>query len=205
MDVSKPYRAISPGVDGDVLVVLAGLRKPRTGSEIARLAGRSQRGVQPVLDRLAEHGLSSQTRAGRAYTYELNRNHLLAPVVIEMAAVREKLFRQLQRAIADWAVQPDHVSLFGSTARKSGDASSDIDLFIVRPQGIDAGHVKWARQIAELSLTVQESTGNHAGISEVSAKELPELLVERPPVIRDLAEHGVDLAGTPFRRLVSAR
>jgi len=38
MDVSKPFTAISSSVDVDVLVVLAGSTKPRSGRELARRA-----------------------------------------------------------------------------------------------------------------------------------------------------------------------
>ena len=67
MDVSKPFAALSPSVDVDVLVTLAGSTTPRSGRELARRAGRSNTGVQHVLDRLVDQGLVDRMEAGRAF------------------------------------------------------------------------------------------------------------------------------------------
>ena len=120
MDVSKPFAAISPGVDADVLVVLAGSTKPRSGRELARRAGRSNTGVQHVLDHLVEHGLVDRGEVGRAFLYELNRDHLLASTVEQMAGARAELVRRLRDAIGAWEVPPVHASLFGSALAATG-------------------------------------------------------------------------------------
>ena len=133
MNLSKPLTAISPGVDADVLVVLAGSTMPRSGREMARHSGRSNTGVQHVLDRLVDHGLVNRAEVGRTYLYSLNRDHLLAPVVEQMADVRAELIRRLRDAIDGWAIPAVHASLFGSAARGDGNARSDIDLLIVLP------------------------------------------------------------------------
>jgi predicted transcriptional regulator len=143
MDVSKPFAAISTGVDADVLVVLAGSTKPRSGRELARRAGRSNTGVQHVLDRLVEHGLVNREKVGRTFIYELNRDHLLAPTVEQMAGARAELIHRLRKLIGAWEPAPVHASLFGSAARGDGDTSSDIDLLIVRPADLDPEDAPW--------------------------------------------------------------
>lgn len=205
MNVSKPFTALSPAVDSDVLVVLAGSTRPRTGREVARLAGRSKTGVQRVLDRLVEHGLVDRQSAGDAFLYTLNHEHLLAPVVGGMADARTRLFKRLREAVANWETQPVHASLFGSAARGDGDAKSDIDLFVVRPSQIDAENPEWRRQLDELATSVRRWTGNHAAISEVSADDLPRLREERPPVVRDVDQDAVELAGRTVRELLRRR
>lgn len=203
MDVSKPSTAISPGVDTDVLAVLAGSTEPRTGRELARRAGRSNTGVQHVLDRLVEHGLVDRREAGRTFLYSLNRDHLLAPVVERMADARGELIRLLREAIDTWALPPVHASLFGSAARGEGDAGSDIDLLLVRPTDINPDEPDWRGQIDELADSVRRWTGNHAGIAEISERELPRLRTDRPPVVEELRTDAVDLAGEPTRKLLT--
>jgi predicted nucleotidyltransferase len=202
MDVSKPFTAISPGVDADVLVVLAGSTKPRSGRELARRAGRSNTGVQRVLDRLVEHGLVRREEVGRTFLYELNRDHLLASTVEQMAGVRAELVRRLRDAIDRWKVPPVHASLFGSAARGDGDPNSDIDLLVVRPAEVDPDDAHWRGQVDGLAGLVRHWTGNNAGIAEVSEDELPRLLEERPPVVEEISEDAVDLAGEATRKLL---
>lgn len=202
MDVSKPFRAISSGVDADVLVVLAGSTKPRSGRELARRAGRSNTGVQHVLDRLVAHGLVNREEVGRTFLYELNRDHLLAPTVEQMAGARAELVRRLRDAIDDWEIPPVHASLFGSAARGDGDASSDIDLLVVRPADVDPDDSDWRGQLDGLADQVRRWTGNNAGIAEVSEGELPRLRKDRPPVMEEVSEDAVDLAGEATRKLL---
>lgn len=203
MDVSKPFTALSSGVDADVLVVLAGSTKPRSGRELARHAGRSNTGVQHALDRLVDHGLVTRQEVGRTFLYSLNRDHLLAPAVEQMAGARAELVRRLKDAIGDWEKPPVHASLFGSAARGDGDARSDIDLLIVRPAVIDSGAADWRGQVDGLADLVHRWTGNHAGIAEVSEDELPRLCKDRPPVVEEVRKDAIDLAGEPTRKLLT--
>jgi predicted transcriptional regulator len=202
MDVSKPFMAISPSVDLDVLMVLEGSTKPRSGRELARRAGRSNTGVQHVLDRLVEHGLVSREEVGRTFLYELNRDHLLAPTVEQMAGTRTELIRRLRDVIGGWGVPPTHASLFGSAARGDGDTSSDIDLLVVRPADVDPDDPSWRDQFDALADLVRRWTGNAAGIAEVSEGELPRLRKDRPPVVEEVGEDAIDLAGEEARKLL---
>jgi len=202
MDVSKPFAAISPGVDADVLVVLAGSTKPRSGRELARRAGRSNTGVQHVLDRLVKHGLVYREEVGRTCIYELNRDHLLAPIVEQMTGARTELIRRLREVIGAWEAPSVHASLFGSAARGDGNTSSDIDLLIVRPADVDPDDSTWRDQLDRLADSVRRWTGNNAGIAEVSEDELPRLRKDRPPVVEEVGEDAVDLAGEDTRKLL---
>ena len=134
MDLSRPYSAVAPTLDLDVLTVLAGTTGELTGRDVARLARRgSQRGVQRVLDRLVQHGLVSTRTAGRARMYRLNRDHLAAPAVELVADMRGELIARLRELIRAWRIPPERAFLFGSAARGDGDTESDIDILLVRP------------------------------------------------------------------------
>lgn len=201
MDVSRPFAALAPGAESDVLVALAGSTAQRSGREIARLSGRSSTGVQHVLDRLVDEGLVHRIQAGRAYLYSLNRDHLLAPAVEVMAGARWNLVRRLRDLFASWKSPILHASLFGSVARGEGNAASDIDLLVVRPRGIDAEDEQWRSQLEELADRVLRWTGNQAGIAELSEDDVSAPTV-RPPIFEEVAEEAIDLGGLPLRELM---
>lgn len=203
MDVSRPFTALSAGVDADVLVALAGSTEPHSGRELARRAGRSNTGVRHVLDRLVDHGIVTRQEAGRTFLYSLNRDHLLAPAVEQMAGVRVELIRRLREAIGGWDVPPVHASLFGSAARGDGDASSDIDLLVVRSADVGPDALRWRDQVDGLSNLVHRWTGNHAGIVEIPEGELPRLRKDQPPVAKEIHEDAINLAGEPTRQLLA--
>jgi DNA-binding transcriptional ArsR family regulator len=201
VDVARPYSAVSPTVEGDVLFVLAGTTKPLTGRQVAHLARRgSQKAVSVALDRLVEHGLVLREEAGRAYLHRLNRDHLAALAVESLAAMRSELFRRLRERLGQWALAPSHASLFGSAARGDGDTGSDIDLLVVRPGGIGEDDPLWREQLEGLAAAVHAWTGNHAGIIELSQGEFAALPAQRPPILDDLRAGGIDLAGEKLRR-----
>jgi DNA-binding transcriptional ArsR family regulator len=205
VNVARPYSAVSPTVEGDVLVVLAGTTKPLTGRQVAHLVRRgSQKAVSVALDRLVEHGLVLREEAGRAYLHRLNRDHLAATAVESLAAMRSELLRRLRERIGRWAVAPSHASLFGSAARADGDTDSDIDLLVVRGEAVDAEDPVWREQLVGLAGAVNTWTGNHAGIIEMSQEEFAALPVQHPPILDDLRADGIDLAGEKLRQALRA-
>jgi predicted nucleotidyltransferase/biotin operon repressor len=202
MDVSRPYTAISPTIDTEVLVALAGSREARSGRRLAEEIGRSRTGVQHVLDRLVSDGLVHRVEAGRAFLYTFNHEHLLAPAVQEMAGARVELVRRLRELVDGWQIKAVHLSLFGSAARGDGDRGSDIDLFVVRPRRIAAEDDQWRTQVDQLAGRVDEWTGNSAGIVEIEEERLPALRRRRPPALRELDRDAIDIAGTPVHKLL---
>lgn len=203
MDVSRPYAAVCPTLDGEVLSVLARTSAPLSGRDVARLVERgSQGGVNRVLRRLAKHGIVDVQEAGSALLYALNRDHLAAPAVITLEGMKADLRRRLSEAIEAWELPPRHASMFGSAARGDGDTESDIDLFIVRRDEIEEDDARWREQIDDLATSVRRWTGNHAGIAEVSEPETRRLKLKQPPVYEDLLAHAIDLFGVPVATIL---
>jgi predicted nucleotidyltransferase len=186
--------------------VLAGTTQPLTGRQIARLASHgSDRGLRLALNRLAEQGLVDTVEAPPAVLYSLNRDHIAAPIAIQLADLRSELFRRLRTAIGEWQVPPVHASIFGSTARGDGDASSDIDLLVVRPDSVDSEDPAWRDQLHELAVAIERWTGNHASISEVGDEELLGLASERRPIVDELEQAAITVAGPDARRLLKVK
>jgi predicted nucleotidyltransferase len=207
MNLSRPYTALMGGaLQGEVLSVLAGTTRPLTGRQIARLASHgSDRGLRLALNRLAEQGLVDAFDAPPSVLYSLNRDHIAAPIALELADLRAELFRRLRTAIAEWQMPAVHASMFGSAARGAGDASSDIDLLVVRPQNVGSEDPTWRGQLHDLTVAVERWTGNHAGISEVGEEEISELASKRPPVVEELERDAITLAGPEARHLLRVK
>lgn len=202
MDVARPYTAVCPTLDSEVLAVLAGTRRPMTGREIARLARRSPRGVLEVLTRLTQHGLVDREEAGRALLFTLNREHVAAPAVDALAGMRAELLRRIRDAVASWEIQPLNVSLFGSTARGEGDTHSDIDLFVVRPDDVLDEDAQWRSQVDELTRKIQRWTGNHASIAEAAEGEITDPRWNQRPIADALSSDAILLGGTDLLQLL---
>lgn len=206
MDVAFPHSAVSPTLEGDVLVVLAGTTRPLTGREVARLARRgTPPAVAAALSRLVHQGLVLREEAGDAFLHTLNRDHLAAPAVLVLAGLRTELLDRLQAAVTEWQVQPVSAALFGSAARGDGDADSDIDVLVVRPRNVNEEDEHWRGQLDRFTEAVRAWTGNHASLIEVPEQDVPGLLDEDPPVLESVRADAIPLAGMPPARLFPDR
>jgi predicted nucleotidyltransferase len=205
MNVAKPYAAICPSVDGEVLAVLAGTTRPLTGREVARLTGRaSHRGVADVLARLVEHGLVDRQEAGRALLFTLNREHLAAPAVEILTGMRADLLRRIGDLVAAWRPEPLHVSIFGSAARGEGDTQSDIDIFVVRPDAVSDDDPRWREQLDELAQSIERWTGNRASIAEAAEREIGRLIQDDRPIVASLRADAIGIKGEDIRALLGS-
>jgi predicted nucleotidyltransferase len=203
MDVARPYKAVCPSLDGEVLSVLARTTRGLTGREVALLTGRSSHsGVLAVLNRLTEHGLVDRVELNRAFLFSMNREHLAYPAVTALVGMRVALFGKIQQEVAAWSLAPVHVSLFGSTARGDGDTQSDIDLFVVRPAEIDQEDARWRAQVDALEDRVSRWTGNRLAVLEISESEIERLTAEDPPIVSELRADAIVLAGSTIPALL---
>lgn len=206
MDVGQPHRAVSPSVDGDVLVALAGVETELTEGELAGLVTGSQRGVSDALSRLVDQGIVLRRDAGPARLHQLNRDHVAAAVVLEMAQLRSRLLARLRYTLGLWDPAPVHASLFGSAARRSGDASSDIDLLLIAHDA-DVADERWLDQVDGLRQDVRRWTGNDTQIVVLSVSERLDLLRDERPdaLLRSIRADAVDLAGEPAAQFLRPR
>jgi len=200
VDLSDPTRAVTPTLDGPILAVLAPSGRGMTVGEVAaRTARGSEIGVRRSLARLVEQGIVRTTELGRTRVYELNRDHLAAPIAVLLSDLRPELWRRFREAIVKWRVRPVYAGVFGSAARGDGGTVSDIDVLLVHPpfpgeerpkrgSGLletlesmalgmampltaeaDVDH--WHEQVDELHALVQRWTGNMLQVVDVSAYE----------------------------------
>lgn len=195
MDFRHPLSVVTPTLDGDVLTVLARADTEFSGREVHRALGHSSHtGVRRCLERLVGVGIVLERSAGNALLYRLNRDHLAAPQVEALATLRLQLFERLRETVAAWKIRPALGAVFGSVARGEAGADSDLDIFLLRPAGIDQDDPVWRDQVIALEEAASAWTGNDARSLEYSQSELPRLRREEP-VIAEIAADGIVLVG----------
>lgn len=203
MDFQRPLGAVTPTLDGDVLAVLARADVALTGREIQRRIGASQDGVRGALDRIMRQGIVRRERAGRAYLYRLNREHLAAPWIEGLASLRLQLIERLRDTLRSWQLQPVAAVLFGSAARGDAGRESDLDILVVRPSDCQPDDPTWREQLMSLESSGVAWTGNDVRLLEYGEAEV-RADRDREPVLDAAAAEGVELVGS-LRRLRSRR
>jgi hypothetical protein len=198
VQLGHPLQVITPTVDGDVLMVLAGAEAAFTAPQVHRLIGEhSESGIRKSLKRLEEQGIVRATRAGQAWLYELNREHLAAPQVVALAGLRSALASRIGEVMASWSTPPKYAALFGSAATGGMRTDSDIDLLVVRPDAVDPDDEGWRSDLDELAAAVAAWTGNDAQILQYSASEVAKAQrTKSERVLRDIADEGITVFGS---------
>ena len=199
MDWENPLRSIATTVDADVLKVLARTHEAVTGNQLARLAGRSYAQVSAVVGRLVEEGIVSVQQHGRTYSYRLNRDHVLVPGLLDILSAPSRFEDQIEESVEAWDSPPDIVALFGSVARREATPSSDVDLLVVRQDGVDCDDLVWRTQLGDLERTVEERSGNRVQLVEIGQTELAEAVDTDQPLIESLRLDARTLFGEDVR------
>ncbi len=195
MDFARPLLALTPTLDGDVLAALARADVEFSGRELARHAGRgSAEGIRSAADRLVAQGVVSRRAAGSAHLYRLNRDHLAAPYIEGLATLREQFLERLRELVAAWEEPAVMAMLFGSVARRSAVAESDLDLLVVRRKDCDPDSPVWRAQLQDLSRSATSWTGNDARVLEYGEMELAGLPPQ--PVLEEASRDGIEIFGS---------
>jgi nucleotidyltransferase-like protein len=194
VNLNRPLSTVTPTLDGDVLAVLARVDAGFTAGQLRRILTRySEEGIRKVLHRLAEQGVVRTENAGNAVVYRFNSDHLAAEHIVGLAGLRETFLARLEQRLGAWEVPPVYAAVFGSAARGTMTAGSDVDLLLVRPDEVDGD--RWESQVALLVADVSRWTGNDTRPLEFTAAELADRAGEEP-VLRDVLEIGLTVAGT---------
>lgn len=191
MDFRNPLAVVTPTLDGPVLTALAIADTSFTVGQLTRMLPFSDEGIRRVLKRLVEQGVVRSEVHGPVNAYELNRAHLAAQPILELARMSSRLIHLIDREVHEWQITPTYAAVFGSAARGSASEGSDIDLFVVKPY-VELPAI-WERQIAVLEERVTAWTGNDARVLEMEAHEV----TKAQPVIQDIIREGLTVFGEP--------
>lgn len=129
---SRLADALFSPVQQRVLGLLFGQPDRRFGSaELIRLAGSGTGATHRVLTRLGEAGLVTVTRTGNQKLYQANRDSPIFGELHGLAVKTVGLVEPLQRALAPLTDRIRLAFVYGSIAKGTDTASSDIDLLVV--------------------------------------------------------------------------
>ena len=145
-----------------VLRALAALPRGLSVSarDLARRARVAHTTAARVLRGLAEQRVVHTQHVGRAYLYQLNDRHVLAPHIRELfeseASVRTELIKYLRAELPPRVGRAEAAFLFGSASRGDTLPGSDIDVALVAPQRSEE---ELERALAALSDSVRDRFG----------------------------------------------
>ena len=120
-------------------------------TELIKLAGGGSGAVQRELARLAESGLVTVTRVGTQKHYQANPK---SPIFTELCAIAQKtvgLAEPLREALAPLAKRITAAFVFGSVAKRTDTAASDIDVLVIS-DSVEYADLFAALQAAEAKL-----------------------------------------------------
>lgn len=196
MDLNRPLAILTPTLEADVLMVLVNAKASFTGRQIHQIMGeRSEKGVRSALQRLCTQGIVTRTQVGASDLYTLNRTHLAVPYIEALVGLKVELINRITETLTGWKMAPMFGAIFGSVARGGMRPDSDIDLFIVRPNSVDADDELWVGQLNHLAGLVTGWTGNDARILELSEAETHTGLTTGEKVLEDIKAQAIILFG----------
>jgi predicted nucleotidyltransferase len=185
---------VTPTVDGDVLTVLANHDVTFTTGQLHRVLKRhSEEGIRKVLQRLTKQGIVQAERVGQAFAYRLNREHLAAEPIIALAQLPSTFLKRIEERLQAWETPPTYAAVFGSAARGSMTADSDVDILLICPDGVD--HEAWEAQIINLVDDIVRWVGNDAQPLTFTASEVA-TSGRQEPVLHDVLREGLTVAGS---------
>lgn len=144
-----------------------------------------------------EHGLVDVVRAGPANLYTLNRDHVATEAVVILAALRARLFQRIRENLESWPKRPVAAAVFGSAARGDGTSESDVDVFVVRPENVDAEDSGWSDSVDGLAQAIMRWSGNRASIIQTTRGEIQQMMAREAPIIAELRRDAVALTKNP--------
>lgn len=193
MRLQNPFAAVgTTGLDSQVLMVLARTEQYLSVHQVHQLLpeGGSPQGVRKSVIRLVEQGVALERVTGRSLAYSLNRDHLLATAVLQIASAKSELLLRMAQLISEWTAQPLTVKIFGSAARNEMRADSDIDLLVVVSESESDQAVE--DSVRRLTDHMALWTGNDVRPLVYRSSE-----VRTASIFDSILRDGIDVAGDP--------
>lgn len=191
--LGQPFLSVTPSLDGDVLARLDHATEWLTVAQLhALLPERSDEGIRNTLTRLTRHRLVREKPIGRSRLFSLNRDHLLASAVVDIASAKKQFLGRLAQNCLSWGTPPLFGALFGSAARGEMVLESDIDIFFTQPANTDED--SFSEQVSLLCVEASRWTGNDVR-PLVMAEELVVGGGDTEPVLIDIDTEGIFFAG----------
>jgi predicted nucleotidyltransferase len=206
MKLAHPMQSVIPSAHGAVLGVLARTSEPMSGRRIAALTRPrfSQSRVNSVLGELAREGIAEVEVRRPASFYRLNRDHVAASGILELASMWHTLLDRVHTSLEEWPTQPIAAWLFGSAARAEADTESDIDILVVRPNLLPDDET-WQKQVDDLADQVRRWSGNQCETLVLTESELQAAVRRDDRLVDELRRDAIHLGGAKPHALLGRR
>jgi predicted nucleotidyltransferase len=209
VDFTSPIGAIIPSLEGEIFTVLARTSAPLSGSRVALLAANgSNPGIRRALARLVRLGTVTAVPSGSSVLYSANREHLLWSAIEASVRSAERSLHEVKDRLSALADRHDAgsdgpatiLALFGSVARGSSDAESDIDVLAVFP-GPRMSHAD-DNLIDEIVSRVPLWTGNACSVYAITRAELADLVEREDSMVESWRSEADTFHGRDVRELL---
>lgn len=197
MYLSNPLSTLFPGAHGYVLGQLLSESRPESGRAIALKLGQSvgKSRVSEVLNDLAHLGIVDREIVGTSHLFSINKDHLCYQTLKVLSRPMPALLKQIQRIVSGFQLAPLAVVIFGSVAKGSSQAGSDLDLLVLRPNHVSPEDSAWESQTLELVVQLERSTGYPVQLVEYSESEFQALVNRGARLVTELSNTGVAVTG----------
>jgi len=206
VDLSNPVSTIIPKLDGSIYRVLARTTTSLSGARVAALAGKaSYPGILTALARLVLQGTVLVERAGSAYMYRANREHILWQAIEQavsaagsvLPTLKLRLSELVRERLGARASTDCTMAIFGSVARGTSTVDSDLDIVAVLPDYLP--EESGAELVDALSASVHRWTGNNCNVYLVTTNRLRELVETNDPIVESWRSDAVTFHGMNLR------
>ncbi|HEX5128341.1 MAG TPA: nucleotidyltransferase domain-containing protein [Usitatibacter sp.] len=161
-------------------------------SELRRLTGLGSASLQRELGKLTEAGLVRSEKVGNLRVFQANTQ---SPVYEELAGLTRKTLGaqpQLQEALAPISAKLDLAFIYGSVAKGTDSAASDIDVMLI-------GKGLLLSEILQLLLPVESQLGRKVNPTLYTPAEYKRRRAEKDSFLnRVLAQPVIPLIGQPL-------
>jgi predicted nucleotidyltransferase len=205
VDFVRPVEAVVPGVQGRILAVLAETSAELNLRTIARLSRVSVAQASRVMPSLVELGIVERREAPPSALFRFVPENIAARAVTALAGAREAVLDEIGGAAGDLVPAPASVIVFGSFARAEAVRGSDLDVVVVRADGIEEEDARWREGLAAWRDGLGRLTGNAVDVVEVSEPDAIRLLRSRKPLWLDVQRDGVAVFGADVAELRGRR
>jgi predicted nucleotidyltransferase len=204
VDFARPVQAVIPGAQGRILAVLAETSAELNLRALARLSGVSLAQASRVMPGLVDLGVVTRRDVPPSALFRLVPDHVAARAVLQLARARMTVLEELGRRAAILEPQPVTVVVYGSLARADSRPDSDIDLLVVRPDGI-ADDGPWHDQLERWRHQAVELSGNPVELLVVDRHTAQRHLRSRRPLWAAIRRDGIVLHGASLTDLAGRR
>jgi predicted nucleotidyltransferase len=170
VDLRDPIGALIPGARGKLLTALVCAGREMSTSDAARVADVSNPQASRVLAQLVEMGIVERRDVPPAVVYRPVEGNFVVGLLLQLCNARGTILDHAVRTALIIQPTPVLLGVFGSVARGTSNASSDIDVVVVRPPVADDSE-EWYESLDRWRSDLEAFAGTQVNTIEVSAHE----------------------------------